>query len=233
VPHDLLHYVPFHALHDGREYVIDSHTVSYAPSAAIYRLCCQRPVAETGPSLVMGVPDERAPSILDEVEAVADLLPDPILRIGEAATAASLAEHGSTSRIVHIATHGYFREDNPLFSGIRLGDSYLTSYDLYSLRLPAELLTVSGCGTGLNVVTDGDELSGLIRGLFSAGARSLLVSLWDVHDRSTTEFMKAFYRSFGAGLNKGRSLQEAVVAVREAYPHPYYWGPFMLVGAAN
>jgi CHAT domain-containing protein len=109
------------------------------------------------------------------------MLPDPLLRIGEAATAAALAELGATSRVIHNATHGYFREDNPLFSGIRLGDSYLTLYDLYSLRLPAELVTVSGCGTGLNVVTAGDELGGLIRGLFSAGrATILLVTLWDV-----------------------------------------------------
>ena len=113
------------------------------------------------------------------------------------------AELGSTSRIIHIATHGYFREDNPLFSGIRLGDSYLTLYDLYSLRLPAELVTVSGCGTGLNVVTAGDELGGLIRGLFSAGARSLLVTLWDVHDRSTAEFVKSFYRNLWRRRRQG------------------------------
>ena len=233
VPHDLLHDVPFHALYDGERYVIDAHTVSYAPSAAIYRLCCRRQVATSGASLILGVPDERAPSILEEVQAVASMLPDPLLRIGEAATAAALRELGATSRIIHIATHGYFREDNPLFSGIRLGDSYLTLYDLYSLRLPAELVTVSGCGTGLNVVTAGDELGGLIRGLFSAGARSLLVTLWDVHDRSTAEFVKAFYRSYGAGVNKAQSVQNAMFAVREDYPHPYHWAPFMLVGAAS
>jgi CHAT domain-containing protein len=161
------------------------------------------------------------------------MLPDPLLRIGEAATASALSELGATSRIIHIATHGHFREDNPLFSGIRLGDSYLTLYDLYSLRLPAELVTVSGCGTGLNVVTAGDELGGLIRGLFSAGARSLLVTLWDVHDRSTAQFVKSFYRSYGGGVSKALSVQNAMFAVREDYPHPYHWAPFMLVGAAS
>jgi CHAT domain-containing protein len=61
----------------------------------------------------------------------------------------------------------------------------------------------------------------------------LLVTLWDVHDRSTAEFVKAFYRSYGAGVDQAQSVQNAMFAVREYYPHPYHWAPFMLVGAAT
>src|SRR5207247_2099026 len=82
------------------------------------------------------------------------------------------------------------------------GDPYLTLHDLAGLSLPVDLVTLSGCGTGLNTVADGDELRGLTRGLLAAGARSLLVTLWDVHDRSTAEFMRFFYRGLEAGLSK-------------------------------
>jgi hypothetical protein len=231
VPHDALHRVPFHALFDGQSYVADTHDVSYAPSASIYALCSQRSAPPTNRSLVLGVPDERAPFILDEVQAVAGLLPHVDTRVGEHASIAALRQLGSQCRIVHVATHGYFREDNPLFSGVRLGDSFLTLYDLASLQLPADLVTLSGCGTGLNVVADGDELRGLTRGLLAAGARSLLVTLWDVHDRSTAEFMTFFYRNIQAGLSKAAALRAAATELRQEYSHPYYWAPFVLIGA--
>ncbi len=117
-----------------------------------------------------------------------------------------------------------------MFSGIRMGDSFLTLYDLYHLKLPAELITLSGCSTGLNVIAAGDELIGLVRGLLSAGARSLLLTLWDVNDSSTAEFMKAFYSRLFARPDRALALQEAMVEVRQRYPHPYYWAPFILVG---
>src|SRR5262249_60086852 len=85
-------------------------------------------------------------------------------------------------------------QDNPMFSGIRLGDGYLNLYDLYQMRLNARLVTLSGCATGMNFVAAGDELLGLQRGLFSAGATTLLLSLWDVHDESTARLMRHFYK---------------------------------------
>ena len=118
----------------------------------------------------------------------------------------------------------------PLFSGIRLGDSYLSLYDLYQLRLPVELFTLSGCATGLNVVAAGDELLGLVRGLLCVGAQSGLLTLWDVDDSSTARLMKSFYRLMQLSGNKAQALEAAMREVRDEYPHPYYWAPFMLVG---
>src|SRR5262245_63414635 len=107
-----------------------------------------------------------------------------------------MEQKGPQSRVIHIATHGRFRADNPMFSTIRLGDGYLTLYDLNRFRLPVELVTLSGCSTGLNVVAKGDELLGLVRGLLHAGARSLVLSVWDVKDRSTTDLMRWLYSRF-------------------------------------
>ncbi len=230
VPHDFLHYLPFHALFDGERYLTDEFSVSYAPSASVYYLCCAKKVKGQGQALILGIPDPLAPHILEEVQAVASALPKPRLFLGEEATEDRLRTHGPTSRYVHIATHGLFRQDNPMFSSIRLGNSQLSLFDLYHLRLSAELVTLSGCGTGLNVVVGGDELVGLVRGLLYAGARSVLVTLWDVNDKSTADFMKSFYKHLQASPNKALAMQRAMQELREDYPHPYYWAPFVLVG---
>ena len=230
VPHELLHYVPFHALFDGERYLGDVFTVSYAPSASIYVQCHEKRADHDGHSLVLGVPDANMPSIEAELQSVAKLIPEAELFLGSDATSKVLSERGSGSRMIHIATHGFFRQDNPMFSGIRLGDTFLTLHDLYSLKLAADQVTLSGCSTGLNVVAGGDELIGLMRGLLSAGARTLLLTLWDVHDVSTAQFMKEFYSRIYNGSNRSAALREAMREIRKSYPHPYYWAPFILVG---
>ena len=230
-PHDFLHYLPFHALPDDRGQALgERFTISYTPSASVYYLCSTKQAGAPGGSLVLGIPDPAAPQIEDEVRAVAGVLPASEVFLGAAATAEVLRERGAQSRFVHIATHGWFRQDNPLFSSIRLGDSNLNLFDLYQLNLPCELVTLSGCGTGLNMVVGGDELLGLVRGLLYAGAQGVLVTLWDVNDQSTAEFMKLFYEALKINKNKAQAVQEAMAEIRRRYAHPYYWAPFVLVG---
>jgi CHAT domain-containing protein len=230
VPHGLLHYVPFHALYDGSQHLIDRFAVSYSPSASIYALCQSRTANSSGASLVFGVPDPQAPAILDEVQALAGVMDQAELFVGQNAGEHVLRSKGPSSRMIHIATHGRFRQDNPMFSSIRMGDSFLSLFDLYQLRLPVELITLSGCSTGLNLVSAGDELIGLARGLLHAGAQSLVLSLWDVHDKSTAEFMQAFYRLLQQGESKAAALRTAMLQLRSSYPHCYQWAPFILVG---
>jgi CHAT domain-containing protein/Tfp pilus assembly protein PilF len=233
VPHDLLHYLPFHAFFDGARYLIDQFTISYAPSASVYRLCCMKRAEADGAPLIMGVPDARAPYIAEEIQAVAKVFPDAQVFMGAEATAARLQTCGPASRLVHIATHGTFRRDNPMFSSIRLGNGPFSVVDLYQLRLSAELVTLSGCSTGLNAIVGGDELLGLVRGLLYAGARTVLLTLWDAYDMSTAEFMKAFYRHAQTRSNKAHALQLAMRELREQYPHPFYWAPFVLIGQVH
>jgi CHAT domain-containing protein len=230
VPHGVLHYLPFHALFDGAGYLTDSFTFSYAPSAGIHALCQKRNRKPSGPPLILGVPDDRAPLIRQEVESIARSLPGAELVLGAETADQALRNQGAVSRLIHIATHGHFRQDNPMFSGIRLGSAYLNLYDLYQLRLEAELVALSGCATGLSVVAAGDELLGLIRGLLYAGAQSLLLTLWDVNDESTSEFMCSFYGKLQEGLGKNLALQAATAELRSHYQHPYHWAPFLLIG---
>ena len=231
-PHGILHSLPFQALFDGDQYLIDRFTVSYAPSASVYSLCQKRSAQAGGGSLILGIPDPTVPFVLEEVGAVAACLPESEVLLGPNATAEQLRQKGPGSRFIHISTHGYFRRDNPMFSGIRLGDSYLSLYDLYQLKLPAELVALSGCSTGLNVVAAGDELLGLARGLIHAGAETSMLTLWDIHDQSSAQLMKLFYSNLARGSSKAIALQQAMAHVKSERPHPYYWAPFILVGKA-
>jgi len=228
-PHGFLHFVPFHALMAGGRPLIEAVSISYAPSGGVFHLCATKTSRWEDRSLVLGLPDERAPSILEEVEAVAEALPASTLLVGKEATADALRQAG-TSRFVHIATHGLFRRDNPMFSAIQLGGSRLSLFDLYGLRLESELVVLSGCGTGLNAVLGADELVGLTRGLLYAGAQSALVTLWDVNDASTTTFMRSFYKHLGRGEQRAKALRQAMLSLRESHPNAYYWAPFILVG---
>ena len=230
VPHGPLHYLPFHALWDGERFLLDRFVISYAPSANVFAMCCAKPGASGENALVLGVPDELTPQIRGEVEAVAASLPGAELFVGEQATEERLRSLGPQSRLVHIATHGFFRQDNPMFSAIQLGTSRLTLFDLYHLELGSELVVLSGCATGVNYVESGDELIGLTRGLLYAGARSALVTLWDVSDASTAEFMTALYRHLDSSGDRARAVRQAMQELRETYPQPYYWAPFVLIG---
>ena len=230
-PHGFLHYVPFQALidRDGRT-LGERVPISYAPSASVYHLCATKETRHGGGSLVLGVADERAPHIRDEAHAVSEALPSSRLLLGDEASEDALRLYGHSCRYIHIATHGLFRRDNPMFSAIQLGQSRLALFDLYSLRLDAELIVLSGCGTGLNAVLGADELLGLTRGLLYAGAQSVLVTLWDVHDASTAAFMRRFYSNLSPGVGRAEALRRTVTDHRQEYPDAYYWAPFVLVG---
>ena len=132
--------------------------------------------------------------------------------------------------VLHLACHGRFSAENPLASGLKLADRWLTVRDVYGLRLRASLVTLSGCDTGRTVVGGGDELVGLMRGFFAAGAASLLISLWTVNDESTAELMTRFYDAWRGGATKPAALRSAQRALLATRPHPVFWAPFLLGG---
>ena len=117
-----------------------------------------------------------------------------------------------------------------MFSSIKLADGYLTVHELSDLELPADLVTLSGCGTGATTAAAGDERLGISRGLFLAGAHRLLLSLWDVADGSAVNFMTEVYASMQRGVPIVRAVSDAMGDVRRDCPHPYYWASFALSG---
>jgi CHAT domain-containing protein/tetratricopeptide (TPR) repeat protein len=230
VPHQALHYIPFQALYDGQNYLIDSYAVARSASASVLKICSEKKIQRTEQDLILAVADEMTPYINEEVEALRELLPKGLFFVGREAREDKLRRYGPTAGKLHIAAHGIFRADNPMFSSLKLGDSWLNLFDIFNLQLGAELTVLSACETGMSTVWEGDELLGLARGFLYAGTPSLVVSLWTVNDRSTAQLMRRFYAGLQDGLSKARALQEAVLEVKGAFPHPYYWAPFILMG---
>jgi CHAT domain-containing protein len=236
VPHGALHYVPLHALRrPSGAYLIEDTEISYAPSATVHRLCERRvsPAASRRELLAVGLADEYAPHIAEELASIGKLFGEQVLLEGSEATKSAFLENAPGSRYLHLATHGQLRQDNPMFSSVRLDDGPLNFYDVFDLTLDAELVTLSACNTGVNRLAPGDELSGLMRGFLYAGAPSLVVSLWAVNDRSTCELMQTFYRHLQDGNSKRSSLRLAQLESLERYGHPYYWAPFILMGKTS
>ena len=168
--------------------------------------------------------------IREECQAVAQLLPRARLLVDDAATLDRLKTHGPASRYLHIGSHGIFRAGNPLFSSLLLGDTRLCVFDLPDLRLDADLVRLSGCSTGVHEISGAGEILGLSRGLLLAGARAVHVSLWEVNDASTTEYMVRLYRYLTAGLSPAAAMRNAMLELRRTRPHPYFWAPFAYIG---
>ena len=230
VPHGLLHRVPFHALFDGERYLLERFEISYAPSATVYALCQDRKQRGFGKSLVVSVADPLAPAVTEEARAVArHLLDAEVLSDGRATTEA-LQNLASGRNVLHLACHGLFRSDNPMFSSLKLHDGWLTAVDVMRLDLAGALVTLSACESGRNEVFAGDELLGLTRAFLGTGASTLAVSLWVVQDETTASLMERYYERLGSGAGPAEALRAAQLELKDEHPHPYYWAPFVLIG---
>jgi len=234
VPHGVLHNVPFHALFDGQNYLLDRCEVSYAPSATVLALCQQRSSHAPTRALITGVADALIPAALAEVQSVARQLADGGLEsetlTNEGATLEAFNALAPGYDVLHLACHGLFRADNPMFSAVKLHDGWLNAADVMQLNLKDALVTLSACESGRNTVLLGDEVIGLPRAFLGAGAASVVVSLWLVQDESTVTLMTHWYRELRERTGRAAALQAAQQALREKYPHPYYWAPFVLIG---
>jgi CHAT domain-containing protein len=230
VPHRALHYVPFHALHDGSGYVIERREVCCVPSASVLRHCLSAPRRPLQRAALLGISDERNPRVRDEILALALLFPETVTLLDEQATTASLHEYSAAADVLHLACHGRFRPDNPMFSSLQLSDGWLTVRDAYRLSLTCELVTLSACETGVSALAPGDEWIGLTRSFFSAGTPSMLVSQWTVDDEATASLMIDFYTRLRAGAGPAAALRYAQCQMLEDKPHPYFWAPFVILG---
>jgi CHAT domain-containing protein len=141
-------------------------------------------------------------------------------------------ERAAQADLLHLATHGLFRPDNPFFSALKLADGWIDVRELYRLPLQARLVVLSACESGAGAVRGGDEVVGLVRGFLGAGAREVLASLWNVHDASAVPFMQHFYQFLTQeAVNRpADALRAAQCAAISSRLHPYYWASFYMIG---
>jgi CHAT domain-containing protein len=141
--------------------------------------------------------------------------------LGAEATPAAVSRALANYNVIHFSCHGLFRQRTPMESALLLAGGELRAGDLLEkirrdkLRLNAEIVTLSACDTGLNKLTPGDELLGFTRAFLGAGARSLLVALWPVHELPTRLLMEYFYTAWSGGASKAAALAAAQRFVAE------------------
>lgn len=185
----------------------------------------------------------RLPHTASEAEWLLALVPagEPTLDLRGFDATAGAVRGGALAGYdyVHLATHALLADDPRLvFSlftrdGEPRPDALLRSREIYHLDLPAELVTLSACSSGLGEEVTGEGLVGFTQGFFAAGARRVLVSVWEVGDESTAELMRRFYAGLLARrLSPAAALREAQRSMRREahFRAPYYWAGFQLQG---
>lgn len=244
VPHGALHYVPFGALFDGRQYLIEQYSIRVLPSASVMAyLNKDRTSGSDLPILAMGNPDlgdsrYDLPGAEREVIKIGNDIREAKVLTRKSASETVLKSYGPRAGILHVASHGEFNPEAPLKSRLLLSpdsqnDGNLTVEELYDLQIASDLVTLSACQTGLGDIQSGDDVIGLTRGFLFAGAASIVASLWVVDDEATAILMTNLYGMLQR-TSKRDALRSAQLKVKQNYnPHPFYWAAFQITGAAD
>ncbi|BAY25193.1 TPR repeat-containing protein [Calothrix sp. NIES-2100] len=250
IPHQSLFLVPFPALQAKNDkYLIEKHTILTAPAIQVLELTRQQRQKVKGKDvLVIGnptMPKVGSPPVQlqqlsgAETEAVtiANLLKTKAIT-GEEATKTAFKQKLSSARIIHLATHGLLDDPSKgIKTAIALApaandDGLLTPAEIVNLPINAELVVLSACDTGRGAIT-GDGVIGLSRSLITAGATSVIVSLWSVPDSPTSELMTEFYQQWQQNPDKAVALRNAMLNTMKKHSHPVNWAAFTLIGEAN
>jgi CHAT domain-containing protein len=248
IPNQLLFYLPMQALGkkkaDGElRYLIEDKEIVYLTAADVMNVV-QPPDNEksTGGMVAFGNPTgANLPAAEAEVKAIAQVFPSTEVLAGDEVTKVALnAEQRLNKRIVHFATHGILNATTPANSYIQLakagtpGQEHLTVGEVWDLPFKkVTLVTLSACESALgDKEPDGGEITTLAEAFSSAGATTVLASLWSVGDESTKELMVEFYRQLAAGQSKAAALQSAEIKLLKnpKFARPLYWAPFVLMG---
>jgi CHAT domain-containing protein/tetratricopeptide (TPR) repeat protein len=242
IPHSILHQLPFAAIHNGKGYFGEQHTIYYLPAASLLPSIARRNRPASKPMLAIAqAKAEGWPALHyvdQEAETVARLYNGKALLTGQALKAEFLRLAGNYD-ILHIASHAELNTRSPLFSRFLLtpdqnGNQGLEVREIYDLNLShTSLVVLSACETQLGAQSRGDDIVGLNRAFLYAGTSSVIASLWTVDDQATGLLMRSFYTHLKRGMGKAQALRVAQSETRRQYPNPYYWAAFILTGNAG
>ncbi len=240
VAHGGLHYLPFNALHDGKQFLIERYALRVLPAASVMKFMKPSGADKPGTLLALGNPDlgDQKYDLTfaqAEAQAIAAAVPRSRALLRRDASETAFKQYATGFRFIHIASHGRFEPEAPLSSALLLSpdggnDGLLTVGELYSMRIDADLVTLSACETGLGKIAGGDDVVGLMRGFLYAGTSAVVTSLWQVDDRATGRLMTSFYEALRGGAPTREALRRAQLASLGANPHPFFWAAFQLTG---
>jgi len=216
VPPGSLHAVPWALLPSLRK-----TPIQVAPSMGTWLRAGSRSVARGRAAFVVG---PGLTGSAAEVSRIASGYPDSVVLSDDQATAEQVLDTMDGAWTAHVAAHGFFRADNPLFSSLRLADGPLTLYDLGRLRRAPRRLVLSSCESAVSAQVGGDELLGMMSALVPLGTASLLASVVPVNDAATVAIMVAFHDQLRAGASFAEAL---VTAQSTAADDPVAFGTAM------
>jgi len=207
VPTAALHSLPWSVLPS-----LHGRPLTIAPSASAWYARATATAGEGDVVLIAGPDVERAAAELDTLQ---QFYPSARRLDGGEATAAAVLSALDGARLAHVAAHGVFRADNPLFSSLRVGDGPVTVYDLEALGRAPSTLVLSACESGLSGVRPGDELMGLASVLLALGTNVLVASIVPVPDEATRRLMCVFHERLALGDPPAAALATAQVRVSD------------------
>jgi len=213
VPTGALHAMPWSALPSCA-----SRAVSVAPSAALWHRAATDPSPGGGRIVLAHGPG--LPYALAEVKELARLYGSAKTLTGARARVASVLTALEGAHVAHLAAHGHFRSDNPMFSELQFADGPLTVYDLERLAIPPRHVVLAACDSGLASVGSGDELIGLAAALLAMGSITLVASVIPVPDEASRALMLPYHRHLKAGHPAPEALQLARAETTESEETP-------------
>jgi CHAT domain-containing protein len=179
------------------------------------------------------------PGTRKEIKEISTIL-DGTYFYGNTANEMNFKKYANTSRVLHLALHGDIDNNNPdnlkiYFSkGSEKEDDQLFSHELYSMHIPADLVVLSACNTGSGQVSRAEGIQSLGNAFQYAGTKSLLLSSWEISDKTTPEIMRQFYKNLKEGMPKHKALQKAKIDFLKTSDTfnavPFYWGSFYILG---
>jgi CHAT domain-containing protein len=239
IPHEELHYAPFHAFQDPADgrYLGQMYRISYAPSATVLNRL--KTGGNLAGSAILALAGPNLPQAPLEVQSIGRFFPPERVTklLNASATKDELKRRAGGADVLHLAAHAYFDPIEPLLSYIQLApssssDGHLLAAEMYGFQLArARLVTLSACQTGNATATHGGDVIGMQRALIYAGAGALLLTQWEVDSEATALWMETFYReAVRAPLpDAAQSATNALLASTK-YQHPFFWAPFFVVG---
>lgn len=171
----------------------------------------------------------------EEVNMIGSIIKTDHVFLNKDATETNFKENAELSKIIHLSTHSLLHKKQPLifFSNFYdpENDGFLEASEIVQLKLNSDLVVLSSCSSGLGKIDESEGIIGMTKAFFDAGAKSTIVSLWEVNDKFTSKLMTYFYQKLSAGYNKSEALRLAKVEfIKKDSQNPYFWAAFILSG---
>lgn len=244
---------------DDKKFLVEDFSISYAPSFSVWKELKSRKSSRNKTALLAGDPsfnieegfsdirggreeldiysrDEKLLPLkysAQEIEGIEKYFSDDLILLNKDATESNFKLNSESASVIHLSTHSFLFKNYPVivFVDDETNDGYLEMGEIARLDLKSDLVVLSSCKSGLGKVDNAEGILGMQKVLFDAGASSVVLSLWDVNDKHTSELMNFFYEFMSKGFDKPGALRQAKLKfIKEVNPNPYYWAGFVFAG---